>query len=727
MTVAADPEADREALAVFGPEGMLARVMPGFEYRPQQVEMAALVWHAFSHGRLAAVEAGTGTGKSLAYLYPGLHHARASRRPLIVSTNTINLQEQLLTKDLPLLAAVCPEQPKVALLLGRGNYLCRRRWESARLRGLHELPDDLLVMLERAVADGRGERGKLGFAVPEEAWYRLCSDGALCLRQRCPWASTCFWQGARRAASEAEIVLVNHHLLLADVAVRRALGWEAERSVLPAYDRVVFDEAHHLEDIATEYFSVRLSHLNLAKTLDRLHYTEGPGQLGALSFFRLGLPSAGAAQPPERLADARALAGQAVETVERARVQAGEFFTTLNSLARQSGHREGQTWQRRYREDLRSMTPNLSATAEDLALVLGGLGDLLGRLLEAWEGDNAETPETEEGLTAAAARGELMEFAANLSPVLEGGSREHVYWLEAERRRAGEEVAAVKAPLVVGPAFHEALLANLHSAVFASATLTVGREFAFFRERLGLDLVHPAERLELALDSPFDYERQVLLAQPADLPEPDAPDFPMEIASFLSRLLAVTHGRTLVLFTSFAALAKTHGLLQGMLPPGLRLLRQGERPRASLLAEFQRMDGAVLFGTDSFWEGVDVPGLALSCVVLARLPFRVPTEPIAEARMERLASEGGSPFHRYSLPQAIIKMRQGFGRLVRRQDDRGAVVVLDRRMLTKWYGAEFRGALPKCTECFAPGDEVVRKVGEWLGVTTESNGPIPGD
>ena len=271
------------------------------------------------------------------------------------------------------------------------------------------------------------------------------------------------------------------------------------------------------------------------------------------------------------------------------------------------------------------------------------------------------------------------------------------------------------APLQVGPAFHAALLANLDGAVFSSATLTAGGEFTFFRERLGLDLVHPGERIELQLDSPFDYRRQVLLAAPADLPEPDAPDFPDQAALFLAELLQMTQGRTLILFTSFSALNRICDRLQAALPQNLRLLRQGERPRANLLAEFQRDDGAILCGTDSFWEGVDVPGLALSCVVLMRLPFRVPTEPIAEARTEQIAREGGSPFHRYALPLAVIKLKQGFGRLVRRGDDTGAVVVLDRRLLTKPYGQVFRDALPKCTECFAPAATVLRMLGEWVG------------
>ena len=691
MNPAPGAEAARWAEEVFGPGGSVASAMPGFEHRPQQVEMAARVRQTLAAGRMALIEAGTGTGKSLAYLYPGLLHARLAGGPLIVSTNTINLQEQLLTKDLPLLASLCPEPPKVALLLGRGNYICRRRLEYALRQGTLDLSEKALRGLSRAVREGRGERNKLGLVVSEEIWRHLASDVEFCLRPHCPWSEDCFWLAARRAAAEAEIVLVNHHLLLADVAVRAHLGWEAEQAVLPAYSRVVFDEAHHLEDIATEHLSLRLGSAWLARLLDRLHLREGPGSQGVLTVFQFGLRTSGGALPPERAAEASDLSTTAMAAVEQAKARADLVFGSLLALARE-GRQEGATWQRRYTQDLREFDPALGPAAEDLLLTLQGLDNLLQKLLDAWEGENAETPETEEGLAIRYLHAELAGFCGNLPTVLAGESREHVYWLEASRRRGGEEVEAIMAPLRVGPLFHSMLLANLESAVFTSATLTAGGDFGYLRERLGLDLVAPAERMELCLPSPFDYRRRVLLAAAGDLPEPDDARFPEAAAVFLAALLRVTRGRTLVLFTSFNALDRICDLLQPALPEGLKLLRQGEGPRSALIAAFQDEDGAVLCGTDSFWEGVDVPGLALSCVVLARLPFRVPTEPVAAARMELVEQEGGSSFQRYSLPQAVIKFKQGFGRLVRRGDDGGAVVVLDRRFLSKNYGRIFREA-----------------------------------
>lgn len=706
-------EARRWAEKAFGPEGALAAELPGFEHRAQQVEMAARVWLAFSTGRVALIEAGTGTGKSLAYLYPGLLHARRAGGPLIVSTNTINLQEQLLQKDLPILAAICREKPpKTALLLGRGNYLCRRRLDHALRHGTLDLPLEVMEGLLGAVRRGLGERNKLGVNVPEESWQHLASDGEFCLRPRCPRSEDCFWLAARRAAAEAEIVLVNHHLLLADVAIRQHLGWEAEQAVLPAYRRVVFDEAHHLEDIATEHFSLRLSSAWFTRLLDRLHLREGPGSQGELTHFLFGVRTSGNLAP-ERLAAARELAAAAVEAVERVKARAGFVFGPLQSLARE-GNREGSTWQRRYTSDLRDLDPSLGPAAEDLLLSIRDLDGLLEKLLAVWEGENAETPETEEGMAIRYIRGELSAYGRNLPLVLAGESREHVYWLEASRHRTGAEVEAIMAPLHVGPLFYEWLVANLESAVFTSATLTVGSDFGYFRERLGLDRVAPGERIELALASPFDYRRQVLLAAAGDLPDPDDPRFPEAAASFLAALLRITRGRTLILFTSFTTLDLVCDLLEPKLPAGLKLMRQGEAPRGELIAAFQSGDGIVLCGTDSFWEGVDVPGLALSCVVLARLPFRVPTEPVVAARMELVEREGGSSFQRYSLPQAVIKLKQGFGRLVRRGDDGGAVVILDRRFLTRNYGRIFREALPRCAECFGRGEEVIEAVDEWL-------------
>lgn len=707
-------EAEREALAVFGPDGALARIMPGFEYRPEQVRMAAFVHRAFAAGRTALIEAGTGTGKSLAYLHPGLQHARRTGRPLVVSTNTINLQEQLLEKDLAVLAALDPANPpRAALLLGRGNYLCRRRLQLVLDRGLLDAPDDLLAALAQAASAGRGERNALGFAVSEEVWAPVRSEAEFCLRARCPWAAGCHWLAARKAASEAEIILVNHHLLLADAAVRRTLGWEAEAAVLPAYTFAVIDEAHHLEDIATGYFSVRLGSLALTRALDRLFRREGPSQQGVLPLFSLGLRTAGQSLPAARAGEARAAAERAIAAVEEARRRAERFFAPLLNLAR-AGRAEGNSCQLRYRDDLRRLAPELGPAAEDLGLSLEDLRRILGKLLECWEGENADSPETEEGLVVRSARVQLAEFCADLPRVLAAEDGDSVYWLETSRHRGGEEVEAVAAPLRVGPVLHQAFLVNLEAAVFASATLTAGGDFAYFRERLGLDLVSPGVRMELVLESPYDYRRQVLLGLPSDLPEPDDPAFPAAAAAFLGELIGIAGGRTLVLFTSFSALDRVCDLLEGRLPSGLRLLRQGRRPRAELLAEFRRMDGAVLCGTDSFWEGVDVPGVALSCVIVARLPFRVPTEPVVEARMEMIEREGGSAFYRYSLPQAAIRLKQGFGRLVRRGDDDGAVVILDRRILTKSYGVVFRQALPPCTEVRGSRDEVLAAVRGWL-------------
>ena len=701
-----------EALSFFGPRGALARSLPGFEHRPQQVRMASGVGHVFDHGGMAIIEAGTGTGKSLAYLYPGLIQARRAGRPLIVSTNTINLQHQLFSKDLPLLAAICKPPPKIALLLGRHNYLCRRRFELALQQEPAQLASEILAALAGAVRAGHGERGNLGLTVPGESWSLVASDGEYCLRQRCPWVSACFWQCARRAAAEAEIILVNHYLLLADVAFRLHAGWDSEHSVLPAYDRVVFDEAHHLEDIATESLKNCLSSEALAKTLDRLHRRDGPQSFGLLPFLQLGLASSGALADVQHRAEARELSAGAIELVERARTKGEEFFAELATMVHQEGRRDGSIRQMRYRRDLCALTPGLAAPVQDLALLLDQLMKIQAKLLQVWEGENAENPETEEGLALRSLGNNLMNFLSGLPLVLMAESGENVYWLETIRRRHREEVTANMAPLRIGALFHQALLGNLHGVVFTSATLSVSGDFAFFRERLGLDLTPPEQRLEIVLDSPFDYRRQVLLAAVTDLPGPDEAGFPQQAAGFLAELLPIVDGGTLVLFTSYGALERVWTNLRGILPPSVSLLRQGERPRNALFAEFQSTPGAVLLATDSFWEGVDLPGAALSCVVLARLPFRVPTEPITEARAEYLAANGGNPFADYSLPQAIIKLKQGFGRLVRRKDDTGSVVILDKRVLTRAYGREFFASLPSCEECFGTAGVVLEKVKE---------------
>ncbi|MGQ9779628.1 MAG: ATP-dependent DNA helicase [Bacillota bacterium] len=704
-------EAHEAVLAVFGPDGLLAGAIPGFEYRPPQAEMAATVWQAFARGKTAIIEAGTGTGKSLAYLYPGLVHARLAGRPLIVSTNTINLQEQLLEKDLPTLAGLVSPPPRAVLLLGRGNYLCRRRLNLPSVWG-GMLDGRLHAAILRAAEEGRGERPRLGFSVPEEAWSRIASDGQTCLRQHCPWHETCFWQAARRAAAAAEIILVNHHLLLSDAVLRRSLGWDTDRAVLPRYDRVVFDEAHHLEEIATEHLARRIDGPTLHRLLDLLHRSGGHEPTGVLAYCLLGVATGGPVPEKTRLAEARSLAAEALQVVERLRAKAGPFFALLASFAREGGQ-DGSRWQRRYRGHLGRQIKGFGELAEDLLVLAGELADLLSRLLSRWEAD-PEAPTTEEGLVLKAALGGLLDFRDDLPAVLAGEDEDHVYWVETAPRGEEKETTAVMAPLEVGPLLCETLFAHLHSAVFASATLTADGGFGFFRERLGLDLVHPACRLELVLPSPFDYRRQVLLAVPRDLPEPDDAAFPEAASSFLRELLVTVGGRTLILFTSYTTMEKVSCLLRASLPPGLFLRQQGERPRGDLLAELREGEGIVLCGTDSFWEGVDVAGEALSCVVIARLPFSVPREPVVEARMEHLEREGENGFYRYLLPQAVLKLKQGFGRLVRRGGDTGVVVILDRRFLDRAYGRYFYEALPRCTECFAASPAVLAAVRDWF-------------
>ncbi|NLG83238.1 MAG: ATP-dependent DNA helicase, partial [Firmicutes bacterium] len=560
--------------------------------------MAATVWEALARGKTAIVEAGTGTGKSLAYLYPGLVHARLAGRPLVVSTNTINLQEQLWEKDIPALAGLVNPPPRAVLLLGRGNYLCRRRLNlPAAWGGL--LDERLQAAILRAAEEGRGERPRLGFSVPEEVWARVASDGQICLRQYCPWYETCFWHTARRAAATAEIVLVNHHLLLADAVIRRSLGWKTERAVLPPYNWVIFDEAHHLEEIATEHLARRIDGPRFHRLLDLLHRPGGHEPAGVLARCLLGLATGGPVPEQARLAEARSLAAEALQAVERLRARSGPFFALLASFARE-GNQNGSSRQRRYRGDLGLEIKGFAEETADLLVLLGELVNLLSRLLSRWEAD-PETPKTEEGLLLKAALEGFLALQDDLPMVLAGENANNVYWVETTPDHE-EETAAVMAPLEVGPLLYETLFAHLHSAVFASATLTTGGGFAFFRERLGLDLVHPVDRLEIVLPSPFDYRHQVLLAVPRDLPEPDETAFPTAAALFLRELLTVVGGRTLILFTSYATMEKVASLLRSSLPSGLSLRQQGERPRGDLLAELRGGEGGVLCGTDSFWE-----------------------------------------------------------------------------------------------------------------------------
>lgn len=706
----------------FGPEGLLARHLKGYEPRAEQVRMAFCVADAFNQDKVAVIEAGTGTGKSLAYLIPAVLWAVRNEQRVVLSTNTINLQEQLIKKDIPLLQRHSATPFSACLVKGRGNYLCLRKLEAGQAEPTL-FPDaashELTAIAAWSETTASGCLSDLSFHPSRDVWDDLRCEADQCGRSRCPHFGHCFFYKARRDAAAAQILVVNHALLLADIALRRESGYDAT-AILPPFSRLIVDEAHHLEEAATGALSVRIGRTGLMRQLARLAPSGNRAGILTVLNTRLGkeLPEEldGLYQELSGLIEA-ALLPQTHELAAQLDRELDWLALSLqNGNQTGGGHRQDDS--RRGAEIKRRITPELRMTPfwQELQTRLGQLAEKLTELsggLGALDRAAVKLPDPvrqglESWLTDAAGIGQRLSTAAHELGWFCDQDDTACRWLEARQTSRGSQATICVAPLEVAETIKSALLDPIPTVVFTSATLTVGDSFGYLRRRTGLDLV-PAQRLdELALSSPFDYASQALVGIPRDLPDPTSAAFRQPLADAVLRAVSLSQGGAFVLFTSFDLLKQTHASLKTDLERlGLTVFRQGEGGgRHQLLARFRKERHAVLFGTDSFWEGVDVKGDALRLVIIVRLPFQVPTEPIQQARAERITSLGGDPFREMSVPQAVLKLRQGFGRLIRSRDDRGAVLILDNRIVTKNYGKRFLKSLPAAAQVIDGADQV---------------------
>jgi len=713
-----------ELAALFSAKSPLANELHDFEVRPQQTAMMEHVARAFNDNMVNVIEAGTGIGKTLAYLVPAARWALANRERVIVSTHTINLQEQLLDKDIPVLQRAVDTSLTAALLKGRTNYLClrklRRVEQNPELFVADSRSDELAGIIRWAQKTRDGSRSDLPFTVSPATWNLVSAEPDFCLRAQCDHFRTCFVQRARRAAVGANILVVNHHLLFADLAVRKETGSFASVAVLPPYQRLILDEAHNIEDVATSYLGRRLTRQGMAVTLGRLlgRRTRGRGgATGLLVYLRMRLGAARHANAREARATDTFIENRVVPLIEECREAATAFFDAVCEFMNAAVPDTEGGKKLRIVDQVREAEP-FTALRDGEAKPLGALLDRLASLLYelARRSDKVFDDDDKN------AHGDLAELKTRAQQLAAAGtlvaevfgSEQHdntVYWLEV-RRGPREPVSLNAAPLDVADELASHFYPQVRTIVLTSATLSVGDKFDYIEERTGLDRVPSGRYESVMLDSPFDFGRQAVVGIPNDLPKPDEAEFADEAAAGIIDALQTTGGRAFVLFTSFGMLESVYDRVAPVLAEhGIRAVRQGSRPRHVLLDEFRRDISSVLFGTDSFWTGVDVEGDSLQCVIITRLPFRVPTEPVQAARAELIRQRGGNPFLDYTVPQAVIKFRQGFGRLIRRKTDRGAVLVFDTRIIDKYYGRLFLESLPPARLVKGSRSDVIEKLG----------------
>lgn len=699
---------DGQALAaMISPGGIIAKSFPGYEHRPQQIEMLRAVVEAFNTPAHLLVEAGTGTGKSMAYLLPAIYFAVENGRRVVISSNTINLQDQLVHKDIPDLKRILPLDFRVALLKGRNNYLCLRRLMA--LRRSQRLSVDEARLLAKVLGwlpvTKTGDRSELLMMNADAAaWARIQSDASNCLGDRCPFRQTgaCFFYRARARAERAHLVIVNHALLLADLSL--------ENRVLPEYKYLIIDEAHHLEEQATEQFGFKVGRRDMYGFLYGLSHEENQvpgGLLAAIPKVLQGLGNSTQHVLTPLIEELRA-------GVDAAQRRTYELFNSIEAFLQ--NHAEVRADSQELYDQNISLTPGLRTQPDWLAIeiawqnfsapftnVLHNLERLLRTIESIAPGEDSERVELAQEIRAQLKQGS--ELLTNLSRILMEPASEGIYWISISGRE--QEITLHSAPLHVGPLLQERLFAQVDCVVLTSGTLRTANSFHFIKERLGLE-----DPIELALDSPFDFRTSVLLFVPNDMPEPNQPYYQRTVERAIIDLCRATEGRTLVLFTSNSQLNATYRAIRAPLEQEeIVVFAQGfDGSRRQILDNFRHTPRSVLLGTRSFWEGIDVVGQALSCLVITRLPFAVPTDPIFAARAATFAD----PFHEYSLPDSILRFRQGFGRLIRSKDDYGLVVVLDRRLLTKSYGKIILRSLPPCTSRQGPLEVLPSLARRWL-------------
>jgi ATP-dependent DNA helicase DinG len=733
MYVVVEPPGDRENEPIdldsldadLGPGGALALRHPRYEDRPQQRALSRMIGSLYNNGGVGIAEAGTGTGKSVAYLLPAIRWALLNKERTVVSTNTINLQEQLVDKDLPMLRRALGEPFRFALVKGRSNYVSIRRAllasESAATLFDADKQAELAGIVEWMKVTGDGSLSDLSFRPSGEVWDEVASESDVCLRAKCPHFEDCHYQRARRDASQADVLVANHHLLFSDLAVRRAQGNYTAPAVLPHYSRLILDEAHNLEEAATSHLGSTVSRRGFFRALRRLeHRGKGliPSFRGALASVRSDLMGQSALD----LIDTRIVPG-----LDGARERAGSVFSFLEDvfgggeqmIRLEEEFQRHPVWPLGLDDALTSLLDVLGSLLESLEL----LRERISTDQQLREGLEQQLMELRGGANRVQAASDAIRTA--LRP---GDDKvQMVRWMERQAAREGREgnLTLNAAPLDLSAVLRESVFDKVPTVVLTSATLATQGNFRFVRQRLGLHVPleddKPVE--EAVYPSPFDYHSQSLIVVPTDLPMPAGDSDPRHDEATVRALIEharISDGGLFALFTSYRALRHVATeLRRRKMDLAWPLFVHGEGPRGQLADRFAASGRGILLGTTSFWEGVDVPGHALRGLVIPKLPFKVPTEPVTAARIEAIEAAGGNSFVSYMLPNAAIRLKQGFGRLIRSRADHGVVMILDGRIAKKSYGRYFVDSLPEAPLVKGPWrqvkEEMLRFYGERSG------------
>lgn len=692
-----------EASGFLSNNGPLAKISTSYEERPGQIELVKKIADVFNKNGIGVFEAGTGVGKSYAYLIPSILWASRNKERIVISTGTINLQQQLLEKDIPQAKKITGCDIKAVLVKGRQNFVCLRRLnDAAKDRELFNDDQEIIDKINDWAQETRtGSRSDLSFNVPDPVWARVQSESDGCFGMRCPHRENCFVMKMRKEAADANILVVNHHLLFADIESRMEGAGYDDAAVLPPYRRIVFDECHGIEDSATSFFSQRFTRFNLNRQLGYLFRSKKGSSAGYI--FTIAALS------------------QAEDRTAEIQMEVSEVKNALSNLELVSLELLENGYSARLHSGTSSRFVNILHSMTILQTHIANITGLTRDMLEGIDDEDKETPAVWEAKTVIGRLDDICAILQSFHSWQEHPDR--VFWIE--KRYLPPQPGIVQdnpyfvcftsTPLSISSMMNQGVYEPMDSVVNVSATISISQKFDFWKHKTGVSFAESARVSEGQVDSPFPYEKNMFLAVPDDAPFPDNENFQLFVEDACTRLIEAARGRTLVLFTAMDSLRHACDTARTRLRnTGITVLRQGEEDRGRLLNTFKEDNASVLFATNSFWEGIDVPGDSLSQVIIVKLPFGVPSDPVFAARSELIQKKGGNPFMDLSVPESVIRFRQGFGRLIRRSDDRGVVVVLDRRIVEKRYGTMFTTSIPKTKRIYQPLEQIAIEVENFL-------------
>ena len=677
----------------FSKDGILAKEIKGFEYRQEQEEMAQYIQEAINEDKKIIVEAGTGTGKTLAYLIPAIKWAVANKKKVIIATNTINLQEQLLLKDIPLAKSIIKDKFSYVLVKGRNNYVCKRLFNELALgKNIDigtfsiEAREQIEYILKWGNKTKTGDKAELPFEVYPDVWELVQSTTELCLGKKCPYRKECFYMKTRMEKMEADILISNHHVFFADLNVRAETDFDSEYLILPRYDMVIFDEAHNIESVARSYFSVEVSKISFTRLLNRIYQRKNKRKKEKSALIRVE-----DTVDEKNLEDSEQyiyLLNTLKEEISILKNIGDEYFDEIRKIYETNTEapikkslNNFEMTKSRFLENLREKKDIFQSKLIDFSNLMMSFNNVI----DEEKDKNPEVINFNNHLKMFKAYIDSFKFINSFE------DDNYIYWLDINSKRTNVVLTAT--PLNIAQKLSTVLFDNLDRLVFASATIVVNGSFDYFKKSLGLD---EEDCIEAIIKSPFDYNEQMSVYIPSDIQDSENINaFVSDASRFILNILLKTNGKAFILFTSYTMLNQIYySISKKLKDKGFEVFLHGDKPRSQLIKEFKEAENPILFGTTSFWEGVDVQGENLSNVIITKLPFLVPTDPVVSAISKKIEENGGNSFTDFQLPEAIIKFKQGVGRLIRKKTDSGNIFILDNRILKKRYGSLFINALP---------------------------------